>query len=209
MAKRPAWTIRNDKIVHDDFEFEWNGGFAVSQKQKNIKNLHNAIKRITEEEALEISSKGLIQRGKDIGAFSLKLNSAYLENVFQSSKKYEQGGPFLDLLEVLPKEAKRDERHKNSGKLVGFEKNGEIWPLEPKTLFYDYIYVTAMVENYGYDYDLSDYDWFTDIEFNPNKSINCQARSAVIYKLLQIKNMFQVLESREKWILFHNEFVMG
>ena len=83
MAQRPAWAIRNDKIIHDNFEFDWNGGFAVSQKQKNINNLHGAIKRRTGEEALEISSKGLIQLGKDIGAFSLKLNGVYLENVFQ------------------------------------------------------------------------------------------------------------------------------
>ena len=46
------------------------------------------------------------------------------------------GGPYLDLLHVLPKEAKRDDRHKSSGPLSAFVWNQEIWPLMPKTAFY-------------------------------------------------------------------------
>ena len=91
--------------------------------------------------------------------------------------KYENGGPYLDLLNVSPKQAKRDERHCNSGKLVGFVRNDEIWTLEPKTAFYDYIYISALIKNFGYDLNISEYQWFTDIEFNPQKSINCQARA--------------------------------
>ena len=101
---------------------------------------------------------------------------------------------------VTPKEAKKDERIRNSGKIVIFCLDGEEWPLEPKTLFYDYIYIKALVQNYGLDLDLSKYDWFTDIEFNPRKSINCQARSVTIYKLLKINNNFEVLDTKIKWI---------
>ena len=42
----------------------------------------------------------------------------------------------VDLLHVLPKEAKRDDRHKSSGPLAAFVWNQEIWPLMPKTAFY-------------------------------------------------------------------------
>ena len=59
------------------------------------------------------------------------------------------------------------------------------WPLEPKTAFYDYIYVKAVIDNFGYEVNLDEYRWFTDIVFNPNKSINCQARAIALYKLLQ------------------------
>lgn len=209
MAKRPAWTIKNNKVICKEFEFEWNGGFAIVQKQKNIANLHNSIKNVTDETALEVSSKGTVALGKNIGAFSLKYNGIPLENVFQSSKKFEQGGPYLDLLTVTPKEAKQDERIRNSGKIVSFCLDGDEWPLEPKTLFYDYIYVKALCQNYGEVLDLSEYDWFTDIEFNPKKSINCQARSAAIYKLLQKNNMFEALKDNTKWIEFHENYVKG
>lgn len=209
MAVRPAWTIKNGIVICEEFEFKWNGGFAVSQKQKNIVNLHEEIMRKTGAKALEVSSKGLVQVGNEMSAFFLKYNGMLLENVFQSSKKYEDGGPYRDLLEVSPKEAKRDERHKNSGKLISFCLDGEEWGLEPKTLFYDYIYVKALVEIKGKNLDLSEYIWFTDIEFNPNKSINCQARSAAIYKLIQSKDEFEVLNNQQSWAEFHKKYMKG
>ncbi len=209
MAKRPAWSIRNNRVICKEFDFKWNSGFAITQKQKNIENLHNSIIKETNESVLEVSSKGLIPLGKNIGAFCLKYNEIPLENVFQSSKKFEHGGPYNDLMLVTPKEAKKDERIRNSGKIVTFCLDGEEWPLEPKTLFYDYIYIKALVQNYGLDLDLSKYDWFTDIEFNPMKSINCQARSVTIYKLLKINNNFEVLDTKIKWIEFHKEYING
>ena len=67
----------------------------------------------------------------------------------------------------------------------------------------------GLVENFGQGLDLCVYDWFTDIEFNQKKSINCQARSVTIYKLLQKKNLFNVIKDREKWLQFHIECVRG
>ena len=209
MAKRPAWTIENGKIISKDFEFAWNGGFAISQKRKNINALHQAIEDATGQTALEISSKGEVELGNKLSAFKMKTTGVFIENVFQASKRYENGGPYLDLLDVAPKDAKRDERHKTSGKLVAFVRNGEDWPLEPKTVFYDYIYVLAVIENFGCELDINEYNWFTDIEFNPGKSINCQARAVAIYKLIQEKAAFNVLNDRSAWINFHTLHVKG
>ena len=209
MAKRPAWTIENGKIIRKDFEFAWNGGFAISQKRKNINALHQAIEDATGQTALEISSKGEVELGNQLSAFNMKTTGVFIENVFQASKRYENGGPYLDLLDVAPKDAKRDERHKISGKLVAFVRNGEDWPLEPKTVFYDYIYVLAVIENFGCELDINEYNWFTDIEFNPGKSINCQARAVAIYKLIQEKAAFNVLNDRSAWINFHSLHVKG
>ena len=203
MAKRPAWTIENGNVICREFDFAWNGGFAVSQKRKNINALHQSIADATGQTALEISSKGEVELGNQLSAFNMKTNGVFIENVFQASKRYENGGPYLDLLNVAPKDAKRDERHKTSGRLLAFVRNGEDWPLEPRTAFYDYIYVLAVIENFGRELDLHDYNWFTDIEFNPGKSINCQARAVAIYKLIQEKAAFEVLNDRSAWIEFH------
>ena len=209
MAKRPAWSIKNDKVICKEFDFKWNSGFSIIQKQKNIANLHESIIEQTKESVLEISSKGLVPLGKSIGAFCLKYNEIPLENILQSSKKFERGGPYRDLMLVTPKEAKQDERIKNSGKIIAFCWEGVEWSLEPKTLFYDYVYINALIQNYGFNLDLIEYDWFTDIEFNPKKSINCQARSVAIYKLLKMKNMFNVLDSKAEWLEFHKKYVKG
>lgn len=209
MANRPAWTVKNNLVVSENFDFAWNGGFSIIQKHKNIKALHQSIYELKHEKALEVSSKSDVPTGKAIGAFSLKLDGIPLENVFQASKKYEKGGPYTDLLNVLPKDAKRDERHHNSGSLVSFVKDGVIWPLEPQTAFYDYLYVSTLIKNFGHNFDLTEYLWFTDIEFNPKKSINCQARATAIYKVLQEKELFESLKSMESWICFHKKYVNG
>ena len=43
MAERPAFFIRQGKVVSEMYSFDWFSGFAVSQKQKSIESLHNAI----------------------------------------------------------------------------------------------------------------------------------------------------------------------
>ena len=103
-----------------------------------------------------MSTKGTVLIGNKIGAFSLKYNGVSLENIFQSSKKFEMGGPYTDLLMVTLKEAKQDKRLQNSGDLISFCIDGEEWPLNPKTLFYDYIYAKALFQSYFDKLDLSE-----------------------------------------------------
>ena len=190
MAIRPVYMFSSETPYFKTYqaEFSWNGGFAVSQKQKNINALHTAFNyQFPDLRVLEISSKSMQYRGADLSAFSLMKyvpplgKSVTVENVFQSSKIFENGGPFIDLLTVSPREAKSDERLKSSGKLIGFRFNGSDFPTVPKTLFYDYIYMNALLENEALAQEVLSYDAFTDIEFNPNRSINCQAKAAAVY----------------------------
>lgn len=209
MAKRPAWSIEGDRVISKEYEFVWHSGLAMVQKRKNIISLHNSISNITGEKVLEVSTKGLDSLGINLSAFSLELDGYKLESIYQSSKVYEHGGPYLDLLSDTPKNAKTDIRHTTSGRLLGWQFNGYRWGLEPKTAFYDYLYLLAVVQLYGYNLDLSEYSWFTDIEFNPKRSYNCQARAIAIYKFVSERNMFYVLDSIEQWLKFHSEYVTG
>ena len=182
MAIRPGFTIKDGKIISVNANFDWSGGFALSQKQKNISKLHAALGK----PSLEVSTKSTSEIGRRLSAFMLTLDGFTLENVFQSSKVFEEGGPFADLLYVNPREAKRDSRLRESGKLTGFFYRGESWPLVPRTAFYDFIYMQAVRECADIEdlKKLEDYTFFTDIEFNPKKSINTQARAIVIIKML-------------------------
>ena len=210
MAERPAWKLTN-YVKRELFSFDWNGGFAVSQKKKNINNLHSAIRRKYNEPVLEISTKSDVELGQKLSAFHLKINDYYLENIFQSSKVYENGGPYLDLLTVQPTDAKKDPRHKTSGKLTGFFYHDELWELEPKTAFYDYLYISAAKEMLKQEEleALCEYEWFTDIEFNPNKSINCQARAVALLKYVIKNDCWNVLENKATWLEFHRKLVRG
>ena len=205
MANRPAWSFRDKYVVQSNFDFAWNGGFAASQKQKNIVALHNAIQDRFHENALEISTKSLNPLGKRMSAFVLKLDGVLLECVFQSSKVFQNGGPYLDLLQASPKDAKRDERLKTSGPLKCFRYDGMDWPLEPRSAFYDYLYCKAALATFTPEElkALDDYQWFTDIEFNPQRSINSQARSVAILKALLHDGAQQAVRDPHLWLIYH------
>lgn len=190
-----------------EIEFKYYSGFAVSQKQKSIVELHNTINKLCPNlRVLEVSTKSLDPLGVALSAFNLSFyndlkNKEYpLENIFQSSKVFEFGGPYRDLLNVQPKDAKRDERLKSSGNLLCFNYNNKIWELEPKTMFYDWLYITALERNNELSKRILGYDAFTDIEFNHEKSINCQARAAAIFVSLRKNNRIgEVLNNQEEF----------
>ena len=204
MAERIYFYVEDGKVKTGSVTFEWFPGFAVSQKQKSIASMHKAIYE-TGKTPLEVSTKSPERLGQMLSAFNLKFGGHYLENVFQAGKVFTGGGPYTDLLEVAPRDAKRDERLKNSGKLVKFTYQGVDWPLEPKTVFYDWLYYNAVRESIPAEMleELKRYDAFTDIEFNPSKSINTQARSIAIVK--NILDMKQVLSEiiPEVFVVLH------
>ena len=121
---------------------------------------------------------------QDLG-FALGEREMPLENAFQGSKVFEHGGPYTDLFEVDPREAKRDPRLRTSGALKGFEFDGYEFPLKPTTVFYDWLYLNAIFPHRQWLKNRVDgemrYDGFSDIEFNPSKSINCQAKSCALF----------------------------
>lgn len=197
MAIRPFFMISDKELyLEENCEFKFYTGFALSQKQKSIVSLHEQIlKKYPNSNILEVSRKSGNPLGILLSAFNLKLNingnSYPVENIFQSSKVFSLGGPYKDLLQVHPREAKRDERLKSSGKLIAFELNGNTWKLEPKTMFYDWLYIHALYKNKNLIKNVVKYNIFTDIEFNPNKSFNCQARSVAIFVSLYHKGLLE------------------
>lgn len=211
MAERPAFYVRQGKAISRMYSFEWFPGFSVSQKRKSIESLHRAILEADgEARPLEVSTKSREPIGVKLSAFRLRLNGHTLENVFQSSKVFEKGGPYPDLLEVLPKEAKRDERLRNSGLLTGFRCQNKEFPLTPRTVFYDYLYISAVRQSLSEDEIrlISEYNYFTDIEFNPVKSVNTQAGAVSIIRLMLDEYGRLPNFSGEDFIRWHKEHVI-
>jgi len=192
MAERPIFIPTTDKtqLVEERFlQLTWNSGFAVTQKEKNILALREAAAREGLKPLLEISTKSDNKRGRHMSAFHMtvptgEFGEIKLELAFQGSKVFEHGGPFTDLYFKNDREigeAKRDPRLRESGRLIGFRFEGCDFPLEPKTAFYDWLYISVLKNHRDWAKTLYDYAGFTDVEFNPFKSINCQARSAALF----------------------------
>ena len=208
MAKRPIFLPVNkiDHFVDEiQIDFKWNPGFAVVQKKKNIEALHKEAGKKGLFPLLEVSTKSDELLGQRLSAFSLKINTDMgqisIESAFQGSKVFEHGGPFADIYTKDSMEAKKDSRIRNSGKLIGFNYFGEEWPLIPKTAFYDWLYLSALQPHQTFLTKLYKYKGFTDIEFNPAKSINCQARTcALLVSLLKIGCLDDALQSQNYFI---------
>ena len=209
MATRPAYCVKDDLVVCETFPFVWNGGFAKEQTLKNVTNLHNSIRNLTGKEALEISTKSENVLGRKLSAFNLEYNSHKIECLYQSSKVYENAGPFPDMLNVSPKDAKTDMRHKTSGRLKGFCLNGVGIPLEESIVFYDWLHYQGMLQHYEDFADLDDYDYFTDIVFNPAKSYVTQARSVALFQLTKKRDLLLYKFTYQSFKTFHMLNVMG
>lgn len=193
MAERPIFmpSQKSGRLVEEmSVPFLWHKGMAPSQKKKNVLELHTAAAKRGIEPLLEVSSKSEEKLGQRLSAFNLKVELEdggfiSLECAFQGSKVFERGGPYIDLFGIESRDAKRDERLSSSGKLVGFRFEGQDFPLIPKTAFYDWLYIRALYPHREFLQRLQRYAGFTDIEFNPGKSINCQARSCATYVALE------------------------
>jgi len=216
MAKRPIYIPSNQEksLLETKYvDFKWHPGLSVSQKQKSIESLHSEAKEtLGIKNILEISSKSKSTTGVNLSAFNLTLMGpdnikGSVEVFFQGSKVFLKGGPYTDLYSKPSVEAKKDQRLKNSGDLKGFYFDNKAWPIKPTILFYTWLYFNALLQNKSLAGKLLDFNAFTDIEFNPSKSINCQAASAAIFKSLASKSLLDYsMESAENFIEVLNSY---
>ena len=208
MAKRPIFAPNFSGFPYVDtidLEFKWHPGFAKSQLQKSIASLHDAAEKLNQiSPILEISSKSTSRLGVSLSAFNLSLKTQdgkqmSAECAYQGSKVFENGGPYHELYSVSSLKAKTDERLHNSGNLVAFNFCGEDFPTEPKTAFYDWLYMMALYQKKkDFAKELEVFQGFSDIVFNPNRSINCQARAAALFVSLSKNGLMDEQIFRDK-----------
>ena len=209
MAQRPIFITKNSKPFFEEknIEFKFYNGFSVTQKLKSVKSLHQSAKEQGVKNILEVSTKSDSKIGWELSAFNLKIDfngdqQISVECAFQGSKIFEGNTQFKDLYVVNSADAKRDKRLKESGNIIGFEFEGEYWENEPKTAFYDWIYINALYKNRNdLVEELLEYSAFSDIEFNPKKSLNCQARTcAILVSLVKQGLIEDALSSKDNFI---------
>ena len=185
MARRPVFVPDSDKpyVSELSLDFEYCSGSSIQNKQRSIASLHASyVAKFPSSRVLEVSSKSERDIGVRLSAFNLMIEhpgrgSYSVECAFQASKVFLQGGPYVDLLDASSRAAKTDRRLRKSGELVAFRYCEHEFPLEPKTYFYDWLYASALCRDDKLVEQVMMFDAFTDIEHNPERSINCQARS--------------------------------
>lgn len=209
MAVRPVFEVYEKPpfFRKKDTEFTFYSGFSMTQKTRCVNSLHEAyLANNSNTRVLEISGASPSELGRSLSAFSLMITpesgeSYSVECAFQGGKVFEYGGPYSDLLYKTSKEAKTDPRLRDSGKLIGFRFGDIDFPSEPKTFFYNWLYVTALGAHQEFHAELFEYDAFTDIMFTPSKSLNCQAEAAAIFvSLYRSGTLNDALQSKENFL---------
>jgi hypothetical protein len=209
MAVRPIFSpkTREVGVSEDMLDFHWFPGMAASQKKKSIHSLHEVAKKKGYTSILEISSKSESELGIKLSAFNLIIktkkygNEFTVETAFQGSKVFERGGPYKDLFGLDSLKAKKDIRLKESGNVVGFKFFGMNFPAMPRTYFYDWLYINALNGNPDLAEGVKRYEAFSDIEFNPQKSINCQAHAVALYlSLVRNNKLTNALEGHAQFL---------
>lgn len=195
MAKRPVFIAKPDEkslVKVRSVDFEWHAGMAMSRRKLSMLSLHQAIReQLPDAKILEVSRMSDVILGEKLSAFNLTLphpsegGEVPLECAFQASKVFERGGPYTDLLCALPADAKRDSRLQSSGQISCFRFGDVDWPKHPPTAFYDWMYINAIKLQPNLADKVMDFDVFTDIAFNPAKSINCQAHAVALFVALR------------------------
>jgi hypothetical protein len=197
MASRPIFLpTRNEPLLAREVrvEFHWHPGMAMSQKRKNVTALHEAAAEKGFAPLLEISSASEVELGRRLSAFNLKVfvgdRDIPFESAYQGSKVFLHGGPYFDLYDVDARTAKRDPRLRSSGRIVGFQFLDERFPSNPPTAFYDWMYICTLYPHAEWlERNIGHFAGFTDIAFNPERSLNCQARACAILLSLQRRRL--------------------
>ncbi len=199
MAVRPVYVVSEEKthFQKENVEFVYYSGFADIQRKKCIRSLHEQYQLAhPEKKILEVSSSSEEKLGVNLSAFNLSYVTSSgrkisVESAYHSGKIFEKGGPYRELMYLSSREAKRDERLRNSGNVIGFSLNGTDFPTEPKTYFYNWLYCKTLYLNRELANQVISYDAFSDIFFSPSKSINCQAEACAIYVSLYRKGLLE------------------
>lgn len=211
MASRPVFLVDDsgaELVATRVVTFTWYAGMSMDRRRMSARSLMEAAEALyPERRFLEVSRMSDDPLGTKLSAFNLlypeggQTAQRPVECVFQSSKVFEHGGPFRDLLDATPADAKRDERLRNSGRLIAFELDDRRWPNEPLTAFYDWIYLKALDASDDCRTSVLNYNGFSDIAFNPAKSFSCQAYTVALYVSLHRRGLLnQALHSSDEFL---------
>lgn len=191
MAIRPIFISTSDienPFIKEDINFKWISGMSYIQKCKRRDSLKEEIEKIYDiNKWLEVSTKSDKDIGIKLSALNLELITSSkkisVENVYQNSKVFE------------------------NGKITGFKYGSTYFENDPYGMYYDYIYMLALYQHLDLIEQMKDYNIFTDIEFNPQKSLNTQGRAVAIFKTLLSNDYLKILENQNDFKKYYKKYV--
>ena len=171
-------------------------------------NHDDPFQAIEEMNNLECSTQSTSTLGRSLSAFRLGFTTPKgrlitVESAYQGSKVFEHGGPFQDIYDMKPAQAKKDERVRTHGRITAFHFFNRYMPCMPINAFYNWLYLSSLVRACpDAPTILERYDGFIDRFFHPTKGRACQAEAVSMVKGLHTHGLFTV-EFFKNWKEFY------
>lgn len=176
----------NGLVEEIPIKFDSVTGQNITRKQINIRSIHDAAKVRGYAPILEISTSSEDPLGKGLSAFVLTtdihgIGQRPVECAYQGSKVYKGGKSFPEFYSTAPIHIKSRLREIDTGPLEGYRFNGMVFPMTPKSVFYDWLYINAILpRRQQLEAEFNKYAGFSDIAFGAS-SVACQARSCALF----------------------------
>ena len=182
--------------------FPWSNGSRhqiIQAVQEAFHGLHPDIP------ALEVSLASPQQEGVGVAAMKLPLRLATQEQeipvgiIYQASRVFENGGPYLELLQCSRQTVQKERRLQQSGKCIRYQLEGKEFLLEPYPYaFFNWLYGRALQQNPEKAEGILKFGAFTDLDLgSAKKDRNSPARAAAVYVGLAAAGRLSCLDSYE------------
>lgn len=186
MSKKKAYYIDSDgRVCCKVLDFAHSTKNNIDKK-KAINSIERKLEKLEGKEInhLDINIRNPNPLARKLAPYHISLGDCKVESIYQASKMFDAGGPYLDLERKPVAKAMNDPRIQNSGNVIDIFYDGEYWGND-REFFYDYLYILAAKESIDNEElkNLLKYDYFTDVESKYSAEKN-PARAVAIMKLM-------------------------
>lgn len=185
--------------------FPWSNGSKHQNIQAVLDTFHDVYPDVP---ALEVSLASSQPEG--IGAAAMKLpfhlagsdQTVPVGIVYEAAKVFENGGPYVELLQCSRQKVQKDARLQKSGKCVGYRLEDAEFPAEPHPYaFFNWLYGCALRQNPEKADGVLKFGAFADLELGSSKKDrNSPARAAAVYAGLAAAGKLACLDSYEAFV---------
>ncbi len=185
--------------------FPWSNKSKQQNVQAVLDSFHDVYPDVS---ALEVSLAASRPEGIHAAAMKLPLHLDAMEQdvpvgiVYEASKVFENGGPYVDLLQCSRQKVQKDPRLQQSGKCIRYCLQGTEFSMEPHPYaFFNWLYGCALRQNPEKTDDILKYRAFSDLDLgSTKKDRNSPARAAAVYAGLAAAGKLDCLDSYEAFV---------
>ncbi len=211
MARLPYFLLPPGAASRPEKEFCDIGfapAFTAGQKQRNARLIEREILlKHPGAEVLEISENAVSSVGHSLSLEKLIWHASdgrkcFAKSVFLGSHRFQNGGPYRDLVWRTAFEAGNDERLRLSGELTGFEfgQEKEFWPAAERSEFASFIYIRALASTPDLVRHLTRFSAFSDTEYRKHPDYSPAELTAVFLTLARNGKIAEAVTDRAHFL---------